>query len=239
MIAVTWGSNNRGGPRAGAVAARAIPPPVDVSDRHRPCAGGDTVGAAVPPASGFRHEAVPVDAVGSPRARRSAALPQPRRRPARRLGPHRSPGLTRFSPAEIGVASTLESCGANFGPLSGALASAHGTLHGRTPGRPGRTQERGPPRGEPAGGRAPARQGQADRPGAHRVPARRGLVPGARHAGPAPGPRHGARGQPALHRRRGDRLRHHRRAPGLPLQPGLHRLRRRARARSSPRRSTR
>ena len=115
-------------------------------------------------------------------------------------------------------------------PISGrppeALASTHGTLHGRAPGRPGGTQERGPARGQPEGRRAPPRQGQADRPRAHRVPARRGVLPGARHAGPAPGPRHGPGGQPALHRRRGHRLRHHRRPAGLHLQPGLHRLRR-------------
>ena len=55
-----------------------------------------------------------------------------------------------------------------------------------------------------------------------------GLVPRARHAGPPPGPRHGPRGT-ALHRRRDHRLGHDRRPQGLRLQPGLHRLRRRAR----------
>ena len=68
---------------------------------------------------------------------------------------------------------------------------------------------------------------QDDRPRADRVPARRRLVPGARHAGPPPGPRHGPRGQPPLHRRGDHRLRHDRRPPGVHLQPGLHRLRRR------------
>ena len=140
------------------------------------------------------------------------------------LSPLVRPGFFRLG---MRTASTLETYGPNFGPSRRKrYPQPHGTLHGRTPGRPGGTQERGPARRQPEGRRAPPRQGEADRPRAHRVPARRGVVPGARHAGPAPGPRHGAGGQPALHRRRGHRLRHHRRPAGLHLQPGLHRLRR-------------
>ena len=82
--------------------------------------------------------------------------------------------------------------------------------------------------GSRAGGRAPARQGQDARPGAHRVPARPGLVPRARPAGPPPRPRRRAGGA-ALHRRRHHRLGHDRRPQGLRVQPGLHRLRRRPR----------
>src|SRR5215207_4331159 len=78
----------------------------------------------------------------------------------------------------------------------------------------------------PAGGGGPARQGQADRPRADRRPARPGLVRRDRHAGHPPGDRvrHGQAAHPR--RRRGHRLRHHRGAPGLPVLPGLHRLRR-------------
>ena len=69
--------------------------------------------------------------------------------------------------------------------------------------------------------------------------ARRGLVRRARRARPAPVDhlRHGE--EPPVRRRRGHRLRHRRRPPGLRLRPGLHRLRRLARARSSARRSSR
>ena len=72
-------------------------------------------------------------------------------------------------------------------------------------------------------------QGQDDRPRAHRVPARRGLVPGARHAEPPRRVGHGPRGVASLHRRGHHRLRHDRRPQGLRVLPGLHRLRRRAR----------
>ena len=141
---------------------------------------------------------------------------------------HLFPGRTRYFPSGSRTASRSSSYGPQFRAVPGErYPQPHGTLHGRTAGRAGRTQERGPPRREPPGGRTPPRQGQADRPRADRVPARRGVLPGARHAGPAPGPRHGPGGQPPLHRRRRHRLRHHRRAPGLPVQPGLHRLRRR------------
>ena len=93
--------------------------------------------------------------------------------------------------------------------------------------------------GSPAADRAPPLAGQDDRPRADRLPARRRLVPGARHAGPAPGPRHGPRGQAPVHRRRGHRLRHDQRPPGLRVLPGRHRHRRVHSARCTARRSTR
>ena len=95
----------------------------------------------------------------------------------------------------------------------------------------------GLPRRQRGGRRAPARPRQADRPRAHRPAARPGQLHRARHVHAPPGPRLRAGGQPPLGRRRGHRPRHHRRPQGLRLQPGLHRLRRQPRARSSPRRS--
>ena len=78
---------------------------------------------------------------------------------------------------------------------------------------------------------------------AHRCAARQGQADGARTAGAAAGRRH-VRGmghvrraplhrlrhgeQQGSRRRRGDRLRHDQRPPGVRLQPGLHRVRRRA-----------
>ena len=112
-------------------------------------------------------------------------------------------------------------------PAVPIASTVHGSHDDPTTRGPGRAPGAGPERRlAPGGGEAP-RQGQDDRPGAHRLPARRRLVPGARHAGPPPGPRHGPRGEPALHRRGDHRVRHHRRPPGLRVQPGLHRLRRR------------
>ena len=49
----------------------------------------------------------------------------------------------------------------------------------------------------------------------------------------------GMAGQQDPGRRRGHRLRHDQRPPGVRLQPGLHRLRRRALAKRMPRRSAR
>ncbi len=108
---------------------------------------------------------------------------------------------------------------------SGSLTD-HGSPDDPTTGRTGRATRAGPERRLPPGGGEAPRQGQDDGPGADRLPPRRRLVPGARHAGPAPGPRHGPRGEPALHRRGDHRLRHHRGPSGLRVQPGLHRLRR-------------
>ena len=70
---------------------------------------------------------------------------------------------------------------------------------------------------------------EAHRTRAHRPPARSRLVRRARHARPSPGPRLRDRGHASAHRRRGHRVGHRRRPQGLPLQPGLHRVRRRAR----------
>ena len=82
--------------------------------------------------------------------------------------------------------------------------------------------------GSAARRRAPALQGQDDRPGTDRLPPRRRHLSGARHAGPHPGPRPRRRQAP-VHRRRHHRLRDRRGPPGLHLQPGLHRQRRIAR----------
>ena len=79
------------------------------------------------------------------------------------------------------------------------------------------------------GGRAPAQAGQAHRSRAHRPAARSRLVRRARHARPPPGARVRHRGDPPAHRRRRHRLGHRRRPQGVPVQPGLHRVRRRAR----------
>ena len=93
-------------------------------------------------------------------------------------------------------------------------------------GRPRPAHRRGGPRRLGQGRREAARQGQVDRPGAHRAPLRRGFLRRARRAGPAPfgGVRPGE--EPAVRRRRDHRLRHHRRPPGVRVLPGLHRLRR-------------
>ena len=56
-----------------------------------------------------------------------------------------------------------------------------------------------------------------------------GLVRRARHARPPPRPRVRDREHPAAHRRRRHRLGHGRRSQGVRVQPGLHRVRRRAR----------
>ena len=82
--------------------------------------------------------------------------------------------------------------------------------------------------GGPAPRRGAARQGQADGPRAHRRAARSRLVRGIRHVRRASLDRlrHGDPEDPG--RRRGDRPRHDQRPAGLCLQPGFHRVRRRA-----------
>ena len=77
--------------------------------------------------------------------------------------------------------------------------------------------------------REAARQGQQDRPRAHRAALRRGLLRRARRVRPAPLHRLRPGEEASLRRRRGHRLRHHRRPPGLRLHPGRHHLRRLAR----------
>ena len=99
-------------------------------------------------------------------------------------------------------------------------------------------QGRGAARRLRAVGRAPARQGQAAGPRAHRVPARPGLVPRARHAGPPPRAGRPDRGA-ALHRRRHHRLGHDRRPQGLRLLARTSPSSAVRSARCSPRRSTR
>ena len=93
-------------------------------------------------------------------------------------------------------------------------------------GRPRPAHRRGGPRRLGQGRREAARQGQDDRPRAHREALRRGLVRRARRAGPAPFGRVRPGEEPAVRRRRDHRLRHHRRPPGLRVLAGLHRLRR-------------
>ena len=95
----------------------------------------------------------------------------------------------------------------------------------------GRT--RAPARGGAPGRRATACrgaacQGQADGPRAHRRAARSGVVRGIRHVRRASLDRlrHGDPEDPG--RRRGDRPWHDQRPAGLCLQPGFHRVRRRA-----------
>ena len=74
--------------------------------------------------------------------------------------------------------------------------------------------------GFPPGRRAPARQGQADRPGAHRVPARRRARSTSSSCWPAPGDRLRPGGA-AVHRRCHHRLGHGRGPQGLRVRAGL------------------
>ncbi len=69
-------------------------------------------------------------------------------------------------------------------------------------------------------------RGQAHRPRAHRPAAGPGQLHRARHVHASPRPRLRPGGQPALGRRGRDRPRHDRRPQGVPVQSGLHRLRR-------------
>ena len=74
--------------------------------------------------------------------------------------------------------------------------------------------------------RKAARGGQAHRPRAGRPAPRPGVVRRGRRPGHPPLPRLRDGGEDHPRRRRGGGLRHHRRPAGLPLRPGLHRLRR-------------
>ncbi len=91
-----------------------------------------------------------------------------------------------------------------------------------------KTPRPGAPRRWPEAHRRAACQGQADGARAHRAAARRQHLRRMGHVRRAPLERlrHGRQQDPG--RRRGHRLRHDQRPPGVRLQPGLHRLRRRA-----------
>ena len=228
MIAAAWASDNRGTAFRDSGDARMGPAGTDRFTGRPPTRAERSAGGRCRPAlAGAAAPAVPsLPAVASV-SRRCAVVPahrgcRPGSRSSAWSGPVSSVANRRLPP--------WRADGPDFGRAPGALASTawNTPWPNAWPTWPNARTRPSTPAAR-ASRRAPPRQGEADRPGADRVPARRGLVPGARHAGPAPGPRHGARGQPALHRRCGDRLRHHRRPAGLPLQPGLHRLRRRPR----------
>ena len=102
------------------------------------------------------------------------------------------------------------------------------TLHARHPRTTRKEARRGAPRRRPEAHRRAARQGQAHRARAAGAAARRRHLRGMGHVRRAPlhRLRHGEQQDPG--RRRGHRLRHDQRPPGVRLQPGLHRVRRRA-----------
>jgi putative protein kinase ArgK-like GTPase of G3E family len=106
-------------------------------------------------------------------------------------------------------------------------ADARETMHDIIEQLESQARRRAPGR-RPKAHRRAARQGQAHRARAHRTAAGRRHVRGMGHVRRAPLHRLRHGGQQDPRRRRGHRLRHDQRPPGLRLQPGLHRVRRRA-----------
>ncbi len=109
-----------------------------------------------------------------------------------------------------------------------SLTNDRETDHARHPRTTRRQARRGATGRRREAHRRAARQGQADRARAAGAAAGRGHVRRVGHVRRAPlrRLRHGGQQDPG--RRRGHRLRHDQRPPGVRLQPGLHRLRRRA-----------
>ena len=155
-------------------------------------------------------------------ARRFAPIPQVRAQLADTLAAVEAGRL----PVSVAARRLLASARRRHGP--NRLLIERPTLHARHhPAARSQARPR-PPRRRPEAHRRAARQGQADRARAHRPAARRRHVRGMGHVRRAPQPRLRHGDQPPARRRRRHRLRHDQRPAGLRLQPGLHRLRRRA-----------